>query len=331
MMTATTKDIARICNVSRTTVTRALYNQGRVSEKTREEVLRVARELGYQPDLLARSLVKGRSMTIGVVLCDLKNMFFSNVIDAMEPAARERGYVLNITLHDNDTALEREIIQHLLGYKIDGMVIHPSVCSKEEYDFLDSLKFPVLLVGGAPLGDLPFVGNDEYEAAKKATEQILHREYDVLYFVFPDFNNPRKEFLGHQERYRGFSEVVKKSGKRYGVLGNENYIERVLAIIKESSKDGKRVAFLCSGDVYAAQIMMSAYQEHLTAGIDYGVMGFDNDELMKLLPVRLWTVENHKEEIGKKAICELTDIIEQKKTKGEKVNIPFELVRGNSL
>lgn len=330
-MAATTKDIARICNVSRTTVTRALYNQGRVSEKTKKEVLRVARELGYQPDLLARSLVKGRSMTIGVALCDLKNMFFSNVIDAMEPIARERGYVLNITLHDNDTALEREIIRHLLGYKIDGMVIHPSVCSKEEYNFLVSLSFPVLIVGGAPLGDLPFVGNDEYEAAKKAAEQILRREYDVLYFVFPDFDDPGKEFAGHQERYRGFSEVAKKSGKRYGVLGNGNYVERVLAVIREAAKEGKRAAFLCSGDVYAAQIMMAAYQEHLTAGIDYGLMGFDNDELMKILPVRLWTVENHKEEIGQKAISELTDIIEQKKDKGERVNIPFELVRGNSL
>lgn len=330
-MAATTKDIARICNVSRTTVTRALYNQGRVSEKTKEEVLRVARELGYQPDLLARSLVKGRSMTIGIALCDLKNMFFSNVIDAMEPVARERGYVLNITLHDNDTALEREIIRHLLGYKIDGMVIHPSVCSKEEYDFLVSLSFPVLIVGGAPLGDLPFVGNDEYEAAKKATEQILRREYDVLYFVFPDFDDPGKEFAGHQERYRGFSEVAKKSGKRYGVLGNGNYVERVLAVIRQAVKEGKRAAFLCSGDVYAAQIMMAAYQEHLTAGIDYGLMGFDNDELMKILPVRLWTVENHKEEIGQKAISELMDIIEGRKDKGERVNIPFELVRGNSL
>ena len=76
---------------------------------------------------------------------------------------------------------------------------------------------------------------------------------------------------------------------------------------------------------------MAAYQEHLTAGIDYGLMGFDNDELMKILPVRLWTVENHKEEIGKRAISELIDLIERKKDRGEKVNIPFELVRGNSL
>ena len=330
-MAATTKDIARFCNVSRTTVTRALYNQGRISEKTRQEVLRVARELGYQPDLLARSLVKGKSMTVGIALCDLKNMFFSNVIDAMEPVARERGYVLNITLHDNDKELEREIIKHLLGYKIDGMVIHPSVCSEEEYEFLKNLDFPVLVVGGAPLGDLPFVGNDEYEAAKRATEQMIRREYDILYFVFPDFDDPKKEFAGHQERYRGFAEVAKASGKRYEVLGNGNYIEKALGVIREAEQDGKRVAFLCSGDFYAARIMMAAYQEHLTAGIDYGLMGFDNDELMKILPVRLWTVENHKEEIGKRAISELIDLIERKKDRGEKVNIPFELVRGNSL
>ena len=276
-MAATTKDIARICNVSRTTVTRALYNQGRISEKTRDEVLRVAKELGYQPDLLARSLVKGRSMTIGVVLCDLKNMFFPNVIDAMEPVARERGYVLNITLHDNDTVLEREIIRHLQGYKIDGMVIHPSVFSEE---------------------------------------------------VFPEFE---RVFAGHQERYRGFAETAKSAGKRYDILGSENYIERALSIIRETYREEKRAAFLCSGDVYAAHIMMAAYQEHLIAGIDYGLMGFDNNDLMKILPVRLWTVENHKEEIGKRAIEELTDVIAQKKDGRERISIPFEIVRGNSL
>lgn len=327
-MAATTKDIARICNVSRTTVTRALYNQGRISEKTRNEVLRVAKELGYQPDLLARSLVKGRSMTIGVVLCDLKNMFFPNVIDAMEPVARERGYVLNITLHDNDTVLEREIIRHLQGYKIDGMVIHPSVFSEEEYEYLKGLNFPVLIATGIPLGELSFVGNNEYEAAKSATEQILRREYDILYFVFPEFE---RVFAGHQERYRGFSETAKDAGKRYDILGSENYIERALSIIRETSREEKRAAFLCSGDVYAAHIMMAAYQEHLIAGIDYGLMGFDNNDLMKILPVRLWTVENHKEEIGKRAIEELTDVIAQKKDGRERISIPFEIVRGNSL
>ena len=68
-MSITTKDLAKACGVSRTTVTRALSGTGRISEETKNRILNMAKELDYQPDLLARSLVKGRSMTIGVVLC----------------------------------------------------------------------------------------------------------------------------------------------------------------------------------------------------------------------------------------------------------------------
>ena len=112
-MTVTTKDLARICGVSRTTVTRALSGTGRISEETKNRILSVAKELDYKPDLLARSLVKGRSMTIGVVLCDLKSMFFPSIIDAMERIARENGYLLNITLHDIVRSL-RKILLHSL-------------------------------------------------------------------------------------------------------------------------------------------------------------------------------------------------------------------------
>ena len=67
-MNITTKDLAKACGVSRTTVTRALSGTGRISEETKSRILNMAKELEYQPDLLARSLVKGRSMTIGIVL-----------------------------------------------------------------------------------------------------------------------------------------------------------------------------------------------------------------------------------------------------------------------
>lgn len=330
-MAATTKDLARICGVSRTTVTRALYNQGRISEETRQRVLDAARELGYHPDLLARSLVKGRSMTIGIVLCDLKNMFFSYVIDAMEPAAREKGYVLNITLHDNDAALEKEIIDHLSGYKIDGMIIQPAVCTEKEEEFLRGLDFPVLVVGGAPLGALPFVGNDEREAARRAAEEIIRRGYDRMYFVFPDFADPKKEFAGHRRRYDGFMEAVHAAGLRGNVLGTENYACEAVRAVLEAKSRGERAAFLCSGDVYAAKIMMKAYEERLTAGRDYGVMGFDNDELMQILPVKLWTVENHKEEIGRHAIEGLIRAVETGDAGRADRRVPFEIIEGDSL
>ena len=132
----------------------------------------MAKELDYQPDLLARSLVKGRSMTIGVVLCDLKNMFFPSIIDAMERVARDNGYLLNITLHDNSKILEDNIFTHLAGQKIDGLLLDPASREKAHYDYLKKLPYPVVIIGGDKLEDISIVGKNEYEATNSAARLI---------------------------------------------------------------------------------------------------------------------------------------------------------------
>ena len=81
-MSITTNDIAKICQVSRTTVLRALNNQGRISEETKERILKTAKELGYRPDLLARGLVKGRTMYLSLIhICAIANCPEFNVYD----------------------------------------------------------------------------------------------------------------------------------------------------------------------------------------------------------------------------------------------------------
>ena len=110
-MGVTTNDIARICQVSRTTVLRALNNKGRISKTTREKILQTAKDLGYRPDLLARGLVKGRTMNIGVVVFDVKNQYFAQMLSAIEGKAQEEGYCVNIMLHDKDKRKEIEWIK----------------------------------------------------------------------------------------------------------------------------------------------------------------------------------------------------------------------------
>ena len=124
-MGVTTNDIARICQVSRTTVLRALNNKGRISKTTREKILRTAKDLGYRPDLLARGLVKGRTMNIGVVVFDVKNQYFAQMLSAIEGKAQEEGYCVNIMLHDKDKRKEIEWIKRLSDYRMDGLILSP--------------------------------------------------------------------------------------------------------------------------------------------------------------------------------------------------------------
>lgn len=330
-MTVTTKDLARICGVSRTTVTRALSGTGRISEETKDRILRVAQELDYKPDLLARSLVKGRSMTIGVVLCDLKGMFFPSIIDAMERIARENGYLLNITLHDNRKAIEENIITQLAGHRIDGLILHPASREEAHYDYLKKMLFPTVIIGGNRLKDWSFVGNNEEEAAAAAAEFIVSKGYRSFYFVFPGFEGEEPDFFGgHWARLKGAESVCKAHGIDFSVLGDKDYIEQAAKIV-ESARDKKRKpAFLCSGDIYAGYIILNLQKKGFFPGADFGIMGFDRLELMQMLPVSLASVENNVEQIGQEAINQLLNMIENGGRK-RTVYVPYQIVDGKTL
>ena len=101
-MGITSKEIAEICGVSRATVDRALNGKDRISPKTKEKILAVAKQMGYRKDLLARSLVKGKTMCIGVLVFDIRNYYFSQLVNTIELESRKNDYFLYITLHEKN-------------------------------------------------------------------------------------------------------------------------------------------------------------------------------------------------------------------------------------
>lgn len=327
-MSVTTKELAEICNVSRTTVTRALHGTGRISEDTKQYILDTANKLGYQPDLLARSLVKGRSMTIGVVLCDLKNMYFPQVIDAMEKVARENEYILNITLHDNNAATEKNIIRQLAGHRIDGLILDLASDDETGYDYLKEYSFPIIIIGGRKITGYPYVGNNEFEAARDAAGKIAEKAYNSFYFVFPELNGKyQNSFGGHRQRLKGAGRAAEENHLKFDVIGTSDYVQKAVNIVKSTAEKN---AFLCSGDLYAGYIMMEMARQGLTAGVDYGIMGFDHLDLMDMFPRKLATIENNISAVGRTSIELLLDLI-NKKEAAQTVYIPHYFVEGDTL
>ena len=101
-MAITAKELAQMCGVSRMTVHRALTDTGRINPQTKELILAKAKECGYRPDLLARGLVKRQTFYIGVVVLDVNNRYFSQLLSAIGMDARKQGYFVNITLHEQN-------------------------------------------------------------------------------------------------------------------------------------------------------------------------------------------------------------------------------------
>ena len=145
-MGVTINDIARICGVSRTTVIRALNGTGRISDATKARIRQTAQENGYRPDLLARGLAMSRTYTIGVVVLNVMNQHFAQIVNAVEERSRNNGYGVNIMLHGQDPALEQQQVNRLLDYHVDGIILS-SVNAEGSYaDMLKKAPVPIVTV-----------------------------------------------------------------------------------------------------------------------------------------------------------------------------------------
>lgn len=332
-MGITTKDLAQICGVSRTTVHRALHDgTGRINPDTKEMILRVARENDYRPDLLARGLVKGQTFNIGVVVLDVKNRYFAQMLSAIGVEAHKRGYFVNITLHGNDKETEKTQLTRLVDYHVDGIIVS-SVNEGEDYrKFLDSLDIPIVSVDNKIADGIPFVGINQRQAMMQATEKVMEKGYNKLIFVCPPINDQSgRNVYVHRERLAGFREAVEKTPDVETVyLLNWDYLKQV----KEALNTSEKPAFICAADEFALDIMKYLKKEGKKAGTDYGITGFDNIDVLDYVVPRLTTISNSVEEVAEAAVDLLFELMGEKMTGWEEkpsLFIQHRFIEGETL
>ncbi len=337
-MAVTAKELAQMCGVSRMTVHRALTDTGRINPQTKEMILAKAKECGYRPDLLARGLVKGQTFYIGVVVLDVNNRYFAQMLSAIEIEARKQGYFVNITLHEQNREMEREQLERLADYHVDGIILS-SVNQGDAYkEFLQSLDTPVVTIGNRVADGIPFVGIQEKKAAKEATEAILGKGYGKIVFVCPPLEWKGKGNTHvHQQRLEGFTEAVADwenrnsgGGKVEAVVIGENR-EYIIKAYEELQNTDKRTAFFCSGDIFALEIMKYMNGKGRKAGEDYGIMGFDCIDTLEYVVPRLNTIYNPVEPVAKEAVKLLFQLINGEKGIPETIMLDCEMVDGETL
>jgi len=168
------KDIAQDLGLSIVTISKVLRNHPDISAETRGRVLQHIQEIDYQPNMLARSLVTGRSYLIGLVVPDLLHPFFAEIAKALSSAIRQQGYSLLISSSEEDPELEEQEVRQLLSRKIDAIVVASTANSGERFAKLRANKQPVLLIDrNFGNSEDTFVGVDDRESGRLATEHLI--------------------------------------------------------------------------------------------------------------------------------------------------------------
>ncbi len=174
MRDATLRDVAELAGVSARTVSNVVNGYARVTERTREKVERAIKELGYRPNVLARNLANGRSGQIAVVVPYLDTPYFAELLQAIIPRARERGYNVLIDQTDGDPAHERDLIRRgARALLFDGMIFSPLGLAQEDLDDGDPTLPLVVLGERSSNGTFDHVGIDDVAASREATAHLI--------------------------------------------------------------------------------------------------------------------------------------------------------------
>ncbi|MFV0440480.1 MAG: LacI family DNA-binding transcriptional regulator [Lachnospirales bacterium] len=329
-MPITINEIAEKCGVSPTTVLRAI-NGGSIKKETKELILKTAEKYNYRPNLIARSLNNGKTMTIGVVTINIDNMYFVQSLNEINMEADKHGYFVNIVVCDDDVESEKKLIQGLTDRRVDGILISPINKGVEFEKYLKSLKIPIVCLGNVVSENYTTVQINEMNASIKAVELIVSKGYNRIVFVCPPLSSINDHNIyTHEQRYKGFLQCAEKNPKvQINIIDKKNYVSDVKKILSKYKND--KIAFLCSGDVYALNVMHFAKEENLTVPDDFGLMGFDNIDVLKYITPKLTTVSTNLKAVSVTAVNELLQQINNEDYLPKSIFLNFEILDRETL
>jgi len=331
----TLDDIANQVGVSRTTVSRVLSGQAkqyRISNQTMENVSQTAMELGYMPDQLARGLRTKRTNTIGLIIPDISNPFFSTIARNIEIQARKIGSSIILSDSQEDTQLEIESTRLLRSRKVDGLIICPV---GEEFQHLLSIQssgLPLVIIDRYfPELECAYVVSDNYQGALEAVTYFFKMNHRSVAFlqgrVKTSVNSDR--IKGYRDAHKQYEVPVDESlivgdsfGKRNGYIGTKILL----------GKTPRPTAIFAASNLISLGAMTAIQEEGLKIPDDISIISFDEQPYSEYLATPMTTVAQQTSETGEIAFKLLQSLIQHEgKQTTDGIVLPTELVYRKSV
>ena len=309
-MSATMKDIARKAGVSVITVSRALNDRPDISRETKNRILKIARELHYMPDHLARSLVTRKTKTIGVLVPDNVDPFYAAVVQGIGDECRERGYGIFLWNTHDSANDELEYLRQARQKRADGMLIYPVQADTRYIEELKNTPVPfVFLNRHTEALDFDYVINDNVHGAYMAVKHLIDKGHRRITYVCA-----KPTASSGQERMYGCRKAVEEAGlppNALEVVVCDETIESCYWVVSQliSKKDRPTAMFL-----WDDRLAIGAIKAILEAGMhipaDIAIVGYDDIEISAYLYPPLTTVRQPTHQIGETAARILLDKLE---------------------
>ncbi|NLC68291.1 MAG: LacI family transcriptional regulator [Clostridiaceae bacterium] len=296
-------DIAKHLNISVSTVSRVVNGKDRVSDETREKVLKAIKEFNYAPNEIARSLRSRTSKTIGLIVPDISNEFFALLSKGAEAIAKDNGYFLILCNSDYDEDMEKEYFEMLMQKQVDGIIV-ATVCKDEKYfeRILDS-SIPSVFVDNFPQikRNFNFVTIDNEKAAYDLTRHLIDFGYKEIAII-----TGKLQETSALERLGGW----KRALNEHGIKVNNDFIGigdfkfdsgyRIMKKMLEQSKKPK--ALLAANNFIAYGAIKAIREKGLRVREDIYIVCFDATDNTGLISVRIPSMVQTTKKIGEIAL-----------------------------
>lgn len=314
----TIKDIAKALGLSTSTVSRALRDSHEISAETKQLVLDCAEKLNYRPNPIALSLKEKRSRSIGVVVCEIANNFFSQIINGIESIAYDRGY--NVIISQSHESYEREVmdLHYLSSRSVDGLLISVSTETNDTSHIraLHEKGLPIVLFDRiADEIKTHTVVSDNFQGAYDATEHLIKNGYKKIAAL------TNSEFLSiTSERLAGYREALLahdikpiNSWVKHCFYGGMIFSEIEEAVNNLLTQKNKPDAIFTTSDKLTTGCLKTLIRRGIRVPDEIAVIGFSNTDIPELLNPSLSVIRQPAYEMGKAATELLLQLIESKR------------------
>ncbi|RLD12056.1 MAG: hypothetical protein DRI44_02050 [Chlamydiae bacterium] len=333
-MTSTLKDVAKYVGLSISTVSNILSSSdSRYNKGTKERVKKAAEELDYYPNKAARAMKGQKTKVIGVLVPDLANSYFPDIIHGIEHEADKNGYQLFLCQTYYQESDEARKISLLRQHRVDGFILFPipfSHHNKKVFEKLKKGKLPVVCIDSKiEKVSFDFVGTEDYEGAKLAVSHLAELGHKkILCLSFGDESDVRSE------RLRGYKDALRKNKIKF----NKKF---VLTAPWETDAPADFLLSLFKGKnpptaIFAMSDLLAvwAYRNFKKSGMkipkNVSLVGFGDLHEGKFLDTPLTTVAQNKEEMGRKAITLLLDRIKKPNSRRKELLVKTKLIERKS-
>ena len=318
-------DVAKAAGVSLATVSRVLSNGGPVKAETRERILRVIEELNYQPNALARQLRTQKTKTMIVIVPNIANYLFSEVIFGIEAAASSNGYQVMIAEMHNQPSIEMHYINAIRQKQIDGII---SMSANMTQKLMQQISggYPIVMALQSFQSDtIPSVSIDNSAAAKAmATHLIRMGRKQIVHLTNEQLHSP------YSERLEGYKSALASNGLEvedelisYGEASIQGGYDQMQGLI---DKGVRFDAVFAAGDTMAIGAMKALKSHGYRVPEDIAVVGFDDIELASFWDPSLTTIRQPAHQIGQCAFRKLLAQMNGENISQLKDVLPYELV-----